>query len=117
MQSFRGQPVDGTSVLLAFTRTGDANLDGVVNDNDVTIVGASYAPGVPQPHWQLGDFDYNGFVDDNDVTLLGAFYDPTATPAHLVPAMAAVPEPATWALLLMGALLLVTARYRGLRSA
>ena len=34
---------------MAFTRTGDANLDGLVNDDDVTIVGATYAPGVPQP--------------------------------------------------------------------
>jgi hypothetical protein len=78
--TFRGQSVDDTSLLMAFTRTGDANLDGVVNDDDVTIVGATYAPGVPQPHWALGDFDYNGFVDDDDITLLGAFYDPSAAP-------------------------------------
>ncbi|MEX2138164.1 MAG: hypothetical protein WD894_02800, partial [Pirellulales bacterium] len=32
--SFRGQPVDNTSLLMAYTRTGDANLDGVVNDDD-----------------------------------------------------------------------------------
>jgi VCBS repeat-containing protein len=78
--SFRGESVDETAVLIAPTRTADANLDGVVNDNDVTIIGASFAPGVPQPQWALGDFDYNGFVDDDDVTLLGAFYDPAASP-------------------------------------
>jgi hypothetical protein len=94
--NFRGQTVDDTTVLIAFTRTGDANLDGVVNDDDVTIVGAAYAPGMPQPSWALGDFDYNGFVDDDDVTLLGAFYDPSASPpAASVSAAAAVPEPAT----------------------
>jgi hypothetical protein len=105
--TFAGQPVDNTSLLIAFTRTGDANLDGMVDDDDVTIVGASYAPGVAQPSWALGDFDYNGFVDDDDVTLLGAFYDPSAAP--LVAAapdasitVAAVPEPQTVALLLMG---------------
>jgi hypothetical protein len=76
--TFRGQPVDATSVLIAYTRTGDANLDGLVNDDDVTIVGAAYAPGVPQPSWALGDFDYNGFVDDDDITLLGVFYNPSA---------------------------------------
>jgi hypothetical protein len=96
--SFRGQTVDDTSLLMAYTRTGDANLDGVVNDDDVTIVSATYAPGVPQPNWALGDFDYNGFVDDDDVTLLGVFYDPAAEPIA-VPAVAAptrvtgVPEP------------------------
>jgi hypothetical protein len=103
--TFRGQPVDDTSMLIAFTRTGDANLDGVVNDQDVTIVSAAYAPGVPQPHWALGDFDYDGFVDDGDVTLLGVFYDPSAAP--LMSALTevtstsgiSVPEPSTGALL------------------
>jgi hypothetical protein len=104
---FHGTPVDGTSILMAFTRTGDANLDGVVNDDDVTIIGATYAPGVPQPSWALGDFDYNGFVDDDDVTLLGALYDPVAAPLVSPPAepgasVAAVPEPETAALLVTG---------------
>ncbi|MEX2140310.1 MAG: Calx-beta domain-containing protein [Pirellulales bacterium] len=79
-ESFRGVGVDDTAVLIAYTRTGDANLDGLVDDNDVTVVGATYAPGVTQPQWALGDFDYNGFVDDDDVTLLGVFYNPAAPP-------------------------------------
>jgi hypothetical protein len=79
--NFKGKPVDATSILLTYTRTGDANLDGVVNDDDVTILGANYAPGVAGAQWYTGDFDYNGFVDDDDVTLLGAFYDPAATPS------------------------------------
>jgi autotransporter-associated beta strand protein len=101
--TFRGQAVDGTSVLVALTRTGDATLDGVVNDDDVTIIGATYSPGVPQPSWALGDFDYNGFVDDDDVTLLGVFYDPSAPPL-MAPAtgVAAVPEPGSVALLVTG---------------
>ena len=102
--TFRSEPVDDTSILITYTRTGDANLDGVVNDDDVTIVGATYAPGVLQPHWALGDFDYNGFVDDDDVTLLGAFYDPSAPPlaaptAESAVSAAAVPEPGTSVLL------------------
>jgi hypothetical protein len=87
--TFRGQPVDETSLLIAYTRTGDANLDGVVDNDDVTIVGANYAPGFAKPRWDLGDFDYNGFVDNDDVTLLGAFYNPSAL------SLAVVPEPAT----------------------
>jgi hypothetical protein len=113
--TFAGQPVDETSVLIAFTRTGDANLDGVVNDDDVTIVGATYAPGVPQPSWALGDFDYNGFVDDDDVTLLGAFYDPSAPPlvsGGVVSgeAVAAVPEPGTVVLIIAGLAAALVAR-------
>jgi hypothetical protein len=115
--SFRGTAVDASSVLVRYTRTADANLDGVVNDNDVTIVGASYAPGVPQASWALGDFDYNGFVDDDDVTLLGVFYNPAAAPipspesARESPAAAvaisAVPEPASLALALVAAFFLI----------
>jgi hypothetical protein len=78
--TFRGVAVDGTSVLIVYTRTGDANLDGVVNDDDVTVLGASFAPGVANADWALGDFEYNGFVDDDDATLLGAFYNPAASP-------------------------------------
>jgi autotransporter-associated beta strand protein len=103
---FRGQMADETSVLIAYTRTADANLDGIVDDNDVTIVGANYAPGVAQASWAAGDFDYNGFIDDDDVTLLGAFYDPSAAPL-IAPApsvlsaagIAAVPEPSSLVLL------------------
>jgi hypothetical protein len=122
---FRNQPVDDTSVLIAHTRTGDANLDGVVNDNDVTIVGATYSPGTPQASWELGDFDFNGFVDDDDVTLLGVFYDPAAQPV-LAPVstsaggVAAVPEPSSVTLALLAGLLWAIAiirRQRGNRSA
>jgi hypothetical protein len=111
---FGGEAVDTSSVLVRYTRTGDANLDGVVNDDDVTIVGAAYAPGVAQPHWAIGDFDYNGFVDDDDVTLLGVFYDPSAAPlAGSPPAtVTAVPEPATICMLTVAAALLVVWRCR-----
>ena len=117
---FHGALVDDTSILIAFTRTGDANLDGVVNDDDMTIVGASYAPGVPQPSWALGDFDYNGFVDDDDVTLLGAFYNPSAPPLAAPTAVsgagiAAVSEPHTMYLSLVvtgGALAIAWVRRR-----
>src|SRR4029453_17113562 len=102
--TFRGQAVDPSSVLIRYTRTADANLDGVVNDDDVTVVGTFYAPGVSKPEWAKGDFDYNGLVDDDDVTLLGVFYNPSAPPLITPPpenatAVSAVPEPSTLALL------------------
>jgi hypothetical protein len=110
--TFHGAAVDNTSVLIAYTRTGDANLDGVVNDDDITIVGATYAPGVQQASWALGDFDYNGFVDDDDVTLLGAFYDPSAPPLAVLPvgssaSVIAVPEPGTLTLAALAGLLFI----------
>jgi glucose/arabinose dehydrogenase len=80
-REFRGLAVDDTSVLIAYVPTGDANLDGAVDDDDATILGAIYAPGVANPAWALADFDYNGFVDDDDATLLGAFYQSSQPPA------------------------------------
>jgi hypothetical protein len=113
--TFRGQAVDASTVIMRYTRTGDANLDGVVNNDDVTIVGANYAPGFVKPRWDLGDFDYNGFVDNDDVTLLGVYYNPAATPIPAPGAenagAAAVPEPATFALFAAGLLLIFTCRH------
>ena len=103
-------------MLIRYTRTADANLDGVVNDDDVTIVGANYAPGIPKPAWALGDFDYNGFVDDDDVTLLGVFYNPAATPIPVPNVnsasadMSVIPEPTTAGLFGLGLLLLSSRR-------
>jgi hypothetical protein len=92
--TFRGQSVDQTAVLIAYTHTGDANLDGLVSDDDVTIAGATYSPGAANPQWSLGDFDFNGFVNDDDVTLLGAFYNPAA-PLPAPPVVAWSPDYAT----------------------
>jgi hypothetical protein len=78
--TFRSVPVDDTAILIAYTRTGDVNLDGVVNDDDVTVVSANYAPGIGNRHWYDGDLDYDGEVNDDDNTLMGVFYDPTAQP-------------------------------------
>jgi len=125
-KSFRGQAVDGTAVLLAYTRTGDANLDGIVNDDDVTVMGVMYAPGIPDAVWANGDFDYNGFVDDDDVTILGVFYDPSAQPLSSAPSnestsalspASAVPEPHSFALLLFSVgILLAAGKFRARRT-
>ncbi|MEX2140307.1 MAG: Ig-like domain-containing protein [Pirellulales bacterium] len=87
--NWRGQPVDGSTFLIGFTRTGDATLDSVVNDNDATILGAVY-PLATGGTWATGDFDYNQAVNDDDATLLGAFFDPNAT---AFPAPAPAPAP------------------------
>ena len=79
--TFSGQSINANAVIIKYTRGADADLDGVVDDDDVTIVGALYDNGATTGHhWFEGDFDYDGTIDDDDVTALGALYDPAATP-------------------------------------
>lgn len=75
-----GYSVGGSDYLVKYTQGADATLDGLVDDNDVTVVGAFYDLSTGGRHWYEGDFDYDGFVDDDDVTLLGALYNPVGTP-------------------------------------
>lgn len=129
--SYGGQTVDDTSILFRWTKNADANLDGIVNDDDVTIVGAFYNSGATD--WSTGDFDYNGVTNDDDVTLLGALYAPSAPPfseaalaalygqdfanafelGQSLGAAGLVPEPASFAILgTLGTGLLMSRRRR-----
>ena len=117
--NFRGQPVDSTSVLIRGTRIGDATLDGVVDDRDVTIVGATYGM-TSGATWALGDFDYDGDVDDGDVTLVSALYNPSALPVGVPEAasggLTAVPEPTSWLMLTCGGIVAAVFAWRRRRS-
>jgi probable HAF family extracellular repeat protein len=76
----------GHAVLLT-PLPGDANLDGQVDINDLTIVLANY--GMTGATWFQGDFIGNGKVDINDLTIVLANYGQTVGAA----AVKAVPEP------------------------
>jgi hypothetical protein len=76
LTTFMGHAIDNTTVIARYTVTADTNLDGTVNADDNTVVGAQYAPGFGKPFWAKGDVDYNGFVDNDDATLLGTYYNP-----------------------------------------
>ncbi|MGA2501551.1 MAG: hypothetical protein ABSH20_27745, partial [Tepidisphaeraceae bacterium] len=71
-----------STLFVRYTRMGDATMDGIVGDNDVTVLGLQYNPNrnvatSGPEYWYDGDFNYNGIVDDNDVTAIGLQYDPT----------------------------------------
>ena len=90
------------SVVLQPTLPGDANLDGKVNINDLTIVLSNY--GQTGMRWAQGEFTGDGTVDINDLTIVLAHYN--ATVGASAAGMAPVPEP--------GALVLLTAGLAGL---
>ena len=76
MPFLMGYDVTPTSVLVRYTVAGDMNLDGVVDDLDVAILGLCYDGGATGGHyWNEGDiYLYDGLIDDLDVALIGLTY-------------------------------------------
>jgi hypothetical protein len=93
-------------LLSAPTLPGDANLDGRVDINDLTIVLAHY--GESGMSWATGEFTGDGTVDINDLTIVLANYGRTLGAASL----AAVPEPSALVLIAVGVVSLVACARR-----
>lgn len=94
---FSGQTVDNTTLLLRFTRFGDATLDGTVNSDDFNLLATNF--GLTSKFWRDGDFNYNGTVNSDDFNLLAGNFGLSAsaggpTPDDWAMFAAAVPEPA-----------------------
>ena len=87
------------------TLAGDANGDGIVNATDLNIVGSNWQMSVDPPGPANGDFDNSGFVDAADLNVIGTNWQSTAAPAN-----AAVPEPSSSVLLVLGGLTLLMQR-------
>jgi hypothetical protein len=91
-------------VIAAFAAPGDTNLDWVVDVLDASnfLSFGKYNTGLPAT-WLEGDFNYDGIVDIQDAAdFLGTGLYNTGnynTASGSVGAVAAVPEPSTWAVL------------------
>ena len=83
---------------------GDANLDGRVDVNDLTIVLANFGR---YGGWAIGAFNGDGIVDMNDLTIVLANFGRTSGAG-----ITAVPEPASVVLLAIGAIGLLALAWR-----
>ena len=93
---------------LVLTVPGDANYDGKVDINDLTIVLAHYnKSGLT---WAQGEFTGSGTVDINDLTIVLAHYNQTLGSAAA--GVAAVPEPSAIAIAAAALLGLLTYGWR-----
>ncbi len=105
LSSFDGQSVTSTDVLVKYTYFGDANLDGVVNGSDYTLIDNGFNNTLTG--WHNGDFNYDGVVNGDDYTLIDNAFNTqgaslAAEPMEMVAiptsqiaggSLAAVPEP------------------------
>ena len=78
--TFDGQNVDATSVVLKFTRYGDADLDGAVNGTDFALLAGNF--GRAGRLWNNGDFNYDQRIDGSDFALLAGNFGKTVPPAQ-----------------------------------
>ncbi|MGD0461038.1 MAG: PEP-CTERM sorting domain-containing protein [Tepidisphaeraceae bacterium] len=113
-------------IEIKYTLLGDANLDGIVNGTDFTILATNL--GKPAAAWDQGDFLYTGTVTGADFTALVTNLGKQANGADVVlPAsdyaavdafaaanglMADVPEPASAGLLLIAGMGVLVRRRR-----
>ena len=112
--TFEGQSVSNSDVLMKYTYFGDANLDGVVNGYDYTLIDNGFNNRLTG--WHNGDFNYDGVVNGDDYTLIDNAFNtqgaslaaaPAATIAADIAQVAnasgsSVPEPASLGLLMIG---------------
>jgi hypothetical protein len=104
--TFAGEPLVANSVLLAYTRYGDADLNGQVNLQDFNRLASAFGT-TDTAVWSQGDFNYDGVVNLSDFNLLAANFGLAASPGG--PSLqdwsnlaAAVPEPSVLSLTLAG---------------
>lgn len=65
--------IDNTSILIRSTLKGDANLDRIVDFQDLVRLAQNYNSGGKV--WSQGDFNYDGTVDFNDLVALAQNYN------------------------------------------
>lgn len=87
---------DGAAVTVMYTLYGDADLNGTVNGSDLNAVLSNYN-GTARV-WSDGDFNYDGTVDGSDLNTVLSNYNQS------IGVRAAVPEPAAFVLIGIGAL-------------
>ena len=111
-----GNGVDPANNANAFLLTpalpGDANLDGRVDENDLTIVLANM--GQTGAMWSQGGFTGSGTVDVNDLTIVVTNIGSTAGTSGA--GLAAVPEPGALALTAMALTGLLAIPRRGYQT-
>ena len=102
--------LDMPSMVLKPTIPGDANLDGKVDVNDLTIVLTNFGQ-TTNMNWSTGDFNGDGRVDVNDLTIVLAHFGQSVGSGGVAP----VPEPSTVVIVAAGLLGLLACAWKNPR--
>ena len=97
---FADYSVQPSDLLIRYTTIGDADLNGLVDGDDLTRLLIAY--GRPGRVWSDGDFDFNGVIDRQDLNLLLSGYAHQGASLGASAVVAAVPEPRSLSLLAVG---------------
>jgi CubicO group peptidase (beta-lactamase class C family) len=100
---FSGQTVNENSILLKYTYYGDIDVNGQVDADDLTIFANNFGKltGAAQVD---GDIDFDNDVDADDLTVFANNFGKGVGAPLASGAVEAVPEPATWILLIVATL-------------
>lgn len=105
---FAGEVVDASSILVAYTLAGDANMDAMVDSADFNRLSSHYGQ-LSDSRWTQGDFDADGRVTSSDFNLLAGQFGQVLAPTTGMLGNA-VPEPAS--AVVVAFILLMTGRVR-----
>ncbi len=117
LTDLEGEPVPEDSVLVKYTWWGDANLDGIINSNDYDKIDTAWLLWENEGRepeggfrWAVGDFNYDGTINSNDYDKIDNAWILSGGAPLGGGRPAPTPEPATLALLAVGALAIASKR-------
>lgn len=97
LTSFGGQSFNGDAVILLYTFSGDASMDGKVTTQDFNQLAGSFGM-VSGGRWLDGDFTYDGAVSSIDFNLLAANYG-QSMPVGAASLGSVIPEPSAFSMI------------------
>jgi autotransporter-associated beta strand protein len=101
--SFGGMTITApTTVVVRYTLSGDANLDGTVNSADFSQIATGFNSSGKD--WYQGDFNFDGVVNALDFNAVATNFGATPPPGAALGSL--VPEPTMLAMLLAPALMM-----------
>ena len=95
-------PLEIANIYMGIFVPGDANRDGIVDEDDAAILATNWLESTDRGWW-CGDFNGDGFVDDIDATIMAANWLKSMS----LPGSATVPEPGVWIMLITATLFLI----------